>query len=912
MSGHFYDDTVSDSVAALQTDAVHGISAAEADNRLQRLGQNVIAAEAGPSRFDILKGQFVNPIVGVLIAAAALSVILREWIDFGVILAIVVLNAVVGFYQEFRAERALQLLKNLAAPRARAIRGGVSSQVAASSLVPGDLIELEAGDMIPADARIVWTSAFRTNESALTGESMPAEKTTEPCRDVRASLGDRTCCVYVGTSVSSGRARAVVFGTGSDTELGKIVTLVREAEREPTALQRDLGQVGKVLLLVCALAIVAVFVAGLLRGIAAADMFLTAVSLAVAAIPEGLPAIVTITLAIGVQRMLKRNVLLRRLSSVETLGCASVICADKTGTITKNELTVLSLSTPSSDVELKEGTDWESVAGARALLGAAAACSNAKLSGVGTDPTELAIVHAARRAGWDDASLEHQYPRVAEVPFDSDRKRMSTTHRNGSRGILFIKGAHEMILSRCKHLQTASGVVPLDAAAADRIEQRILEHSRRGMRVIAVAQRDLSDTELLQKPESLEDSLTFLGFLAMADVPRPEAAGAVKACADAGIRTVLLTGDHLVTATAIASKVGIYRKGDLSVTGSDLAAMSEEELIRNVENISVYARLAPEQKLHIIRAWKKRGAVVAMTGDGVNDAPAIKEADIGVAMGQTGTDVAREAADLVVTDDNFASIVAGVEEGRGVYANIRRSLLCLFAGNLSEVALVGAATAFGLPVPLHPTQILWMNFVTDGPPALALATEPVSSDEMKRPPRDRRSRLLDGDTIFDAVYQGFVLYLSAMLSVVYFYDGGAGGRDVSEARLQTGVFCTVVLSQMINCFSFRSDRLSAFTTGFRGNLRLTLAIVVSIVLQVGIIYFPWARPVFHTQSISLVDCRAIVLFSLIPIALVELRKWWKRSSARCRRKLPHAAADEDHSNQAEQGHGRCEGEAEAE
>jgi len=881
MTGHFYDDTISDSVAALQTDATNGISQTEAQNRAARLGPNLIAEEEGPSSFDILKGQLLNPIVGVLLVAAILSVILREWIDFGVILAIVILNAVVGYYQEYRAERALQLLRNLAAPKARVIRGGSALQVAASTLVPGDLIELEPGDMIPADSRIVWASSFRTNESSLTGESLPAEKTTEPARNKNASLGDRTCCVYVGTSVTGGRARAVVFGTGSDTELGKIVTLVRDAEREQTSLQRDLSQVGKVLLIVCALAITAVFLAGLLRGIAASDMFLTAVSLAVAAIPEGLPAIVTITLAIGVQRMLKRHVLLRRLSSVETLGCASVICADKTGTITKNELSVRAVSVGDNhSIEIDDSNLTAEDPGVRGVLGAAAACSNVRNGTAGTDPTEVAIVHAARRTGWDDTEIDRAYPRISEAPFDSVRRRMSTLHRAREGGVLFVKGAHEVLLDRCVRVMLQNGEAALDADKKKSIDARALEISARGMRVLAVARRNVNENEFTDNPEKLEEKLTLLGLIAMADTPRPEVREAVLACANAGIKTVLLTGDHLGTATAIAKEVGIYKSGDRAVTGAELDAMDAAELERGVDKISVYARLAPEQKLKIVRAWKKRGAVVAMTGDGVNDAPAIKEADIGVAMGQTGTDVAREAADLVVTDDHFASIVAGVEEGRGVYANIRRALLCLFSGNLSEVALVGAATALGLPVPLHPTQILWMNLVTDGPPALALATEPVSGDEMSRPPRSRNSRLLDGETIFNAVFQGFVLYLGAMLALVYFYDGGAGGRAASEARMQTGVFCTVVVSQMINCFSFRNDRMSIFTVGFKGNLRLLIAISVSIALQIGIIYFPWARPIFHTQPLSLEDWRAIALFSMIPVTLVELRKFWIRRGAR--------------------------------
>ncbi|MBI3817980.1 MAG: cation-translocating P-type ATPase [Planctomycetes bacterium] len=877
MSGHFHDDPIESVVAALASDAQNGIGEPEARARLARLGGNVIAGDEGPTKIEILKAQILNPIVGVLLVAAILSIVLREWIDFGVIISIVILNAVVGFYQEYRAERALQLLKNLAAPKARVIRGGVSTSVSATALVPGDLIELEPGDLVPADARIVWHASLRTNESALTGESLPIEKSTAASLASNTSLGDRHCCVYLGTSVSAGRARAIVFGTGAETELGKIVTLVREAEREPTSLQEDLGQVGKVLLIVCALAILAVFLAGVLRGIVVSEMFLTAVSLAVAAIPEGLPAIVTITLAIGVQRMLKRHVLLRRLASVETLGCASVICADKTGTITKNELTVRDV-VPAGTANADPWNPRDE--GVRVVLSAALCCSNARAAAAGGDPTEAAIVAAAARAGVRDGDFDISMPRVAEAPFDSDRRRMSTLHKKDGAAVLFVKGAHEFVLEQCSRVLLKNSEVELDDARSSALNAQALRLSNLGMRVLAVAKRDLDATALGSDPAGFERDLTFLGFLAMADTPRPEVRDAVYECSRAGIRTVLLTGDHAGTATAIAREVGIFHDGDIAVTGAELQQLSDAELENEVDKITVYARLAPEQKLKIVRAWKRRGAVVAMTGDGVNDAPAIKEADIGIAMGQTGTDVAREAADLIVTDDHFASIVAGVEEGRAVYANIRRALLCLFAGNLSEVALVGAATALGLPVPLHPTQILWMNLVTDGPPALALATEPVSPDEMERPPRPRRSRLLDRETIFNAVFQGFALYLAAMLALVYFYNGGAGGRAVSEARMQTGVFCTVVVSQMLNCFSFRNDRKSAFTLGIKGNTRLAVAIFVSIALQAAICHFVWARPVFHTIEMSLDDWRAIALFSLIPITIVEIRKFWIRRSGK--------------------------------
>ncbi len=888
MTGHFFDDEIGAVAAALRSDPARGISSEEARGRFLRLGGNVFAQQEGPSRWEILRGQLLSPVVGVLLVAALLSGFLREWIDVGVILAIVVLNAAIGYFQEFRAERSLQLLKKLAAPRARVIRGGIPEAIAATELVPGDLIELEPGDLVPADARLVFVASLRTDESPLTGESTPVEKTTAPSRGERVGLGDRTGCVYLATSVVGGRGRALVFGTGSDTELGKIVSLVQKAEREPTTLQRDLAQLGKLLLAVCGVAILAVFAVAVLRGLPVSDMFRTAASLAVAAIPEGLPAIVTITLAIGVQRMLKRHVLLRRLASVETLGSASVICVDKTGTITHNELVVRNVVLGGDrDVLLREGGKGIEENGAdaaadpqvRRLLGAAAACSNARHGG-GADPTELALVRSAQRAGWSEAEIDERFPRLAEAPFDSARKRMSTLHEEGARKVLFVKGAHEVLLERCTSVATTDGVRPIDRAALARIEERSLALARNGMRVLAVAQREVLADGAVADPSHLEHDLTLLGLVAMADTPRPEAAESVRLCAEAGIRTILLTGDHVGTATAIAREVGIFRPGDVALTGVELASLDELDLAARVDRVTVYARLAPEQKLDIVRAWKRRGAVVAMTGDGVNDAPAIKEADVGIAMGQSGTDVAREAADLVVTDDNFASIVAAVEEGRGVHANIRRALLCLFAGNLSEVVLVGAATAFGLPVPLNSTQILWMNLVTDGPPALALATEPPAPDEMRRPPRNRHARMLDGGAVTDIVFQGFALYLGAMLAVLHFYDGGSGGPDVAAKRLQTGVFCTVVLSQMLNCFSFRHDRKSILTVGVRGNPWLLLAVVVSIALQVAILQWEAVRPIFGTVPIPARDWWAIATFSVIPVVLVEIRKAWLRSRGR--------------------------------
>lgn len=894
MAGNFHDDPVSVVVDALRTDPARGISAEEARTRLAQCGPNLLAADEGPSRWDILKGQILSPLVAVLLASAALCLVLRDWVDLGAILAIVVLNATVGYFQEYRAERSLQMLRGLAAPKARVVRGGASELIPAAELVPGDLIELEPGDLVPADCRMVSAAALRMNESALTGESTPVEKTTEPTWDDGASLGDRTSCVYAATSVVGGRGRAVVFATAADTELGKIVSLVKKAEREKTPLQRDLSQVGNTLLIVCGVAIAVVFLLGLLRQISwsdtgaqlkTTDLFLTAVSLAVAAIPEGLPAIVTITLAIGVQRMLKRRALIRRLSSVETLGTASVICADKTGTITRNELSVRGVLVGDAR-PIAVGDDgrtfFEAAAqmapdpALRDVLFSAVACSNVRAGSAAKDPTELALVSIARAAGYHEAELEERLPRMRELPFDSIRRRMSTLHESPDGYVLLAKGAHEVILERCTRVQTQGGEAPLSKERAAQVEAAATAFAERGMRVLAIARRSVHRTDIELDLSDLERDLSLLGLVAMADTPRPEALEAVEQCWNAGIRTVLLTGDHVVTAQAIAREVGILRDGERAVTGSDLAAMTEDELTSQVDQIRVYARLAPEQKLHIVRAWKRRGAVVAMTGDGVNDAPAIKEADVGVAMGLSGTDVAREAADLVVTDDNFASIVAAVEEGRGVHANIRRALLCLFAGNLSEVALVGAATALGLPVPLHPTQILWMNLVTDGPPALALATEPVNPDEMRRPPRDRRTRMLDGSTIYNVVYQGFMLYFGAMLSLLYFYDGGRGGAAAS-ARMQTGVFCTVVLSQMLNCLSFRHDEKSLFTTGVRGNLRLAAAIVVSIALQVVIVHWDFVRPISRTVPLTLDEWSAVIGFSLLPVVMVELRKAWLRS-----------------------------------
>jgi Ca2+-transporting ATPase len=792
--------------------AAAGLSSAEAASRLRELGPNQVERERPVSPLRLLAGQFTNPVIWLLGGACVVAVVLGEVVDAVAIGAIVLINALVGFLQEFRAERAVLALRAMTAPRARVVRDGRAAVVPAVEVVPGDLLLLEAGDVVAADATLTEANLLLLNESTLTGESVPVEKHTGPVA-ASAPLAERSDSVFMGTAVAAGTGQAVVFATGMKTELGKIAHLLATARTEETPLQKRLTRVSRILLHLCLGIVVAVAALGLWRGLPLIEVFLSAVSLAVAAVPEGLPAVVTIALALGVQRMVSRHVLVRRLPAVETLGCATLICTDKTGTLTTGVMRVRQL----------RGADQE------ALLRAACACCDAELDaeerdGIG-DPTEVALLLAGAERGIRRSRIEAETPRLATNPFDSVRKRMSILRADG---VLYVKGALETTLPLC-----TSGT-----EGAQEANQRMAE---RGLRVLAVA---------VGRGER-EDDLQLLGLVGIADPPRAEAIDAVAAARAAGIRTVMITGDHPTTARAIARELGILGPGD-----------DPGEV--------VHARATPEDKLGIVRRWKGRGDIVAMTGDGVNDAPALREAHIGIAMGQAGTEVSREASDMILTDDNFASIVAAVREGRGIFDNIRKTLVYLLAGNASELAVMLGAALVGLPLPLLPLHLLWINLVTDGLPALALVTDPADPDVMTRPPRRPDEPMLARAQWKLVAWTGLI-EASVTLGV---FTWALEARGLDGAR--NLAFSVLVFGELLRAFAARSPDRLFWETGAFTNLRLLGVVVFSIVLQLGLHHLPWTQTLFQLGPLSLSDCVLALGLGLIPVSVLELTKLARR------------------------------------
>ena len=796
---------------------VAGLSSAEAQRRLTVFGPNEIRREQTTTPLTLLARQFASPVIWLLLGASVLSAALGELLDAIAIGAIVIVNAVIGFAQEHRAERAVMALRSMTAPRARVRRDGHSVMVSADTIVPGDRLVLEAGDIAAADARLHIAHRLTTNEAPLTGESTPVDKGTAPTAS-GTPLAERHDFVFMGTSIATGTGSAEVVATGMQTELGRIAHLLATAEESVTPLQRRLASVSQTLMYICGGIVAVVALAGLLRGWPLMQVFMAAVSLAVAAVPEGLPAIVTIALAVGVQRMAARNVLIRRLPAVETLGCATVICTDKTGTLTTGVMRVRELW----------GRDHTN------LLSAAAACCDAEIGrdgrgGVG-DPTELAILIAAAERGIHRDEIEKTNPRVAVIPFDSVQKRMSIERSNGR---VYIKGAVESVL-------------PLCVAGVDDASEANAQMAERGLRILAVA----------VAPAGAEVRATLLGLIGLADPPRTEAIEAVAAARAAGITTVMITGDHPVTARAIAQELGILTTSN-----------AREDL--------VHARATPEDKIEIVRAWKARGAVVAMTGDGVNDAPALREAHIGIAMGLTGTEVTREASDMVLADDNFASIVAAIREGRGIFDNIRKTLVYLLSGNTAELAVMLVAALGGLPLPLLPLHLLWINVVTDGLPALALVVDPPEEDVLQRPPRHPDEPMLGRAQWRFIVTTG--LLQAAMTLGVFVWALRA--RDLSEAR--NLAFSVLVFGELFRAFAARSTTRVFWEVGAFTNVRLLAVVLFSVLVQLGIHHIPAAQAAFEISPLSAADCALTLLAALGPVTVIEVgklvRRWHGRS-----------------------------------
>lgn len=859
-----------------------GISSAEAGRRLAEAGPNEIEPPVRISPWRLLLAQLRNVLVLILLFAVALSVALGHGLESVVIAVIVLFAVLLGFVQEFRAERAIESLRKLAAPEATVVRDGEEARIPAREVVPGDLLVLHTGDKIAADARVVEAVNLGVEEAALTGESVPVTKRVAPVPGESVPVGDRLDMVHAGTAVARGRGRALVVATGMGTEFGKIARLLQTVEIQPTPLQKSLDRVGSVLAKVALAVVSLIAVAGLLRGRPFVEMLLFGVALAVAVVPEALPAVVTISLALGVQRMVRRNALVRRLPAVETLGGTTVICSDKTGTLTRDEMTarrvlvdggVLEVSgvgyAPTGAIARAGGGAAAQVEGTlRALLEAAVLANDAHLvpdaaAGgwrIAGDPTEGALVVLAAKAGIHKGALDGEAPRIGEIPFSSETKRMTTLHRSGARTFACAKGAPEAILASCEAVMDEGGRRPMDEARRGEIEREAHRMAEDALRVLAVARKDEATLE------TAERGLTFLGLVGMIDPPRPEAIEAVARCKEAGIRAVMITGDHPATARAVAREVGILDGGEV-VAGRELDGWDEAAFRERAPAVDVFARVSPDHKLRVVGALQERGEIVAMTGDGVNDAPALRKADIGVAMGITGTDVSREAAAMTLTDDSFASIVAAVEEGRRVYGNVKKYLMYLLSANAGEIGLMAGAVLLGLPLPLSAVQILWVNLATDGLPALALAVDPPDPDLMKRPPRNPRAGIFTRPVVALVAVGGA---WSALVNLGLFAWALGSGRERSEAMAM--VFVSLVLVEFVKAFAFRSDRASTFLRPF-ANRWLVAAVAWEGLLVLLVVYVPFLQRLFGTFPLTPLDWAILLPVALTITPVLELAKW---------------------------------------
>lgn len=875
--------TINEAILTLKSDKDRGLSKAEANRRLAEHGPNELEAAGRISPWSMLGQQFKNILIIILIIAIVLSALLGHTVEAIAITVIMLFAVLLGFVQEYRAERAIEALKKMAAPTAAVIRDGEEEDIPARDLVPGDIILIRAGDRISADARLIEAINLQVEEAPLTGESVPVEKQTAALEGSELAIGDRKNMAYAGTVVTYGRGRSVVVATGMQTEFGKIAKLLQSVETGKTPLQQNLDKVGHLLARAAIVVVLLIVALGFFRGQPLLEMLIFGIALAVAVVPEALPAVVTISLAIGVQRMVKRNALIRRLPAVETLGCTSVICSDKTGTLTKDEMTVRKVFVAGKMLDVS-GSGYEpqgkfSQNGSLidpfpefiTLLRAGVLASDAHLVREGDhgqwhikgDPTEGALVVAAAKAGLHRAELNRQFPRVNEIPFTSETKRMTTLHESPHGMVAYSKGAPEVILNSCAGQLTERGQASLDTSERETILLSARQMASEALRVLAVAQKP--DAAL----ESAEKDMIFLGLVGMIDPPRSEAKEAVRVCKEAGIKPVMITGDHPLTAEAIARELGILSNGSI-LTGVTLEGMDEADLESRVETIDVYARVSPAHKLRVVTALQKKGHFVAMTGDGVNDAPALKKADIGIAMGITGTDVTKEAAAMTLTDDNFASIVAAVEEGRGVFDNIKKYLMFLLSSNIGEICLMAAATLFGLPLPLSAVQILYVNLATDGLPALALAVDPPEADLMRRKPRNPRTGIFTRPVITLMLLGGL---WSAAVNIGLFTWALNSGRSIEEAMTMT--FVSLVLIQFFKAYNFRSDRNSVLNRPF-ANKWLNLAILWELALLALVVYLPLLQTPLGTFGLPLIDWVIVVALAFTVSPVLEVAKWMER------------------------------------
>jgi P-type Ca2+ transporter type 2C len=825
-----------------------GLDDAKVHQRWTEYGPNSITEAKVVSPLKLFIGQFDDLLIIILIIAALISgVILRELVDTVAIVVILLLNAILGFIQEYRAEHALAALKKMLAPVTKVLRQGFEQELPAAKLVPGDIVIINTGDRIPADCRIVESKLLAIDESSLTGESIPVEKQIGPLTKADLSLGDRTNMCYTGTMVTRGRGKAVVIGTGMNTEMGRIVEML-EQPKEKTPLQNELKRMGARIAYICLGISLVVLIAGVLKQHSWVEMFLIAISLAVAAIPEGLPAAVTVTLSLGVKRMAEKNAIVRRLHAVETLGSTSFIGSDKTGTLTMNQMRVERIAIANKIYDLPEALHSHSHF--HELFLSATLCNDTKKAIDGKmmgDPTEIGLIVAAQEFGIAPDKVLLQYPRVAEIPFESERKAMSTIHQDHKGFHIFVKGAPEVILPMCLNIAISDWQTVNNTLTKD------------GFRTLAFATKTLLQLPSELKAEGIENELTFLGIIGMSDPPRDEVRQAIETCKKAGIKVAMITGDHKLTAENIGRRIGLVTEGKV-VTGPELAAMSDETLANEIDHIQVYARVSPIQKVKIVKALKQRNHIVAMTGDGVNDAPALKLADIGVAMGITGTDVAKEASDMVLADDNFTTIVSATKEGRTIFENLKKFVLYLVSCNISEVLTILFAMLANLPV-LYPIQILWTNLITDGLPALALGVDPAEPDLMARPPRNPTESILSGKNLLLVFFQGFILALGSIITLLF----SRHGLKVDDAQVRTTVFTALVLLQLFHSFNFRVGRNFYFSRSLFANKYLIGSFILSVLLQTSIIFVRPFNSIFKTVPLNINLLEELLIIIIVTV-----------------------------------------------
>ena len=886
----WYQKSEEELLSELSTSVETGLSSTEVEERLAKYGHNELKEEQRKGIWSKIIAQFSDFLILILITAAVVSILVGEVKDAIVILAIVIINAFLGIYQEGKAEKSLEALKKMSSPNAKVIRNNHTEIVPATSLVPGDVVILETGDIIPADLRLIESSNLKIEEASLTGESVPVEKNSKIALDKEVSLGDRSNMAYMSTIVNYGRGKAVVVGTGHDTEIGKIATMIQTYGDETTPLQKKLNQLGKILGSLTIVVCILVFVIGMLQGRGMLEMFMTAISLAVAAIPEGLPAIVTIVLAIGMNKMVERNAIVKKLLAVETLGSTSVICSDKTGTLTQNEMTVVKIYTDDKILEVTGGgydpvgdfildgeeVTVDKVGNLDTLLSMAILTNDAHIEKTNEgykvlgDPTEGALVTLAGKANITSKEINTSYPRIEELPFDSDRKMMTTFHKDyvPNKIVSFTKGAPDIIINRCSTISIDNKIVPFTDELKEKALNANSKFAKDALRVLAYAYREYDSLPSDITSDNNEVGMTFIGLSGMIDPPRPEAKEAIKLCKEAGINTIMITGDYKETAFAIARDLGMAESEDQAMMGEELNKLSDEELREVVKNTKVYARVSPEHKVRIVTALKDNGDITAMTGDGVNDALALKKADIGISMGITGTDVAKNTAEMILTDDNFASIVSAVEEGRIIFSNIKKFVFFLLSCNIGEILLVFVSILLGWEVPLLPIQLLWLNLVTDSFPALALGVEKGEPDIMQQKPRDPNEPIIDKGMMVSIIFQSLAVAAGALFA--YYWAMNKYPDSIEHARAIT--FATLITAELLRAYSSRSQKFSLFKIGFFTNKTMVLATSFAFALLLVVLYVPFMQDIFYTFPLGLLDWEIVIAFAFIPLVMGELIK----------------------------------------